>query len=247
MTKIISIGIQKGGSAKTASTAAIAEALVSMGKHVLVIDFDPQASLTENYGIDASGKSIAEAITDNNIGLQDIAVQIEAGFVLIPSDIALATAEMQIPSMVASEQILKGLLADVSADYILIDCPPSLGQLTLNALTASDYVLIPIKPNASDLRALRLYLQTIEVVRAKTNPQLKIGGIFATMADSRLIHHQQAIEQLRGANLGYLDIEIRNGIAVAESAAANKSIVTYRPDSSQAAAYRKIAEYLETL
>jgi chromosome partitioning protein len=247
MTKVISIGIQKGGSAKTASTAAIAEALVEMGKRILVIDLDPQSSLTENYGIDAGGKSIAEVITNSNVSMKDIAVRINPNLVIIPSDIALASAEMQIPSMVASEQILKGLIKDIPLDYILIDCPPSLGQLALNALTASDYVLIPIRPNASDLRALRLYLQTIEVVRAKTNPHLKIAGIFATMADTRLIHHQEAIEQLKNANLGYLDIEIKNGIAVAESAAANMSIVSYRPDSSQAAAYRKIAEHLETL
>lgn len=246
MTKIISIGIQKGGSAKTASTAALAEALAAAGHSVLAIDFDPQSSLTENYGIDASGQSIAEVI-EGSAELKDIAVKIDTGFVLIPADIRLASAEMSLSNRIAREHVLKGLVAGVSSDYVLIDCPPSLGQLTINALTASDYVLIPIRPNAADLRALRLYLQTVETVKTLTNPQLKIAGIFATMADMRLIHHQQAIEQLQAANLGYLGIEIPNGIAMAEAAMAKSSIINYRPDSPQSAAYRQLAKHIETL
>lgn len=246
MTKIISIGIQKGGSAKTASTAAIAEALVEAGHSVLAIDLDPQSSLTENYGIDADGKSIAEAI-EGTATLQEITVQTETGFYLAPSDIRLALIETTIPGRIGADTLLKQMLAGITADYVLIDCPPSMGKLTINALTASDAVLIPVKPNATDLRALRLFLGTIDLVRTNTNPDLKIGGVFATMTDSRLIHHQQALEQLQNANLGYLGISVKNGVAVAEAAAGYGSIVTYRPNSEQAAAYRAIAKHLETL
>ena len=247
MTKIISIAIQKGGCGKTTSTSALAEALASLGHSVLAIDFDPQCSLSKIYDINSEGNSIAEVI-EGTKELKDVVAETETGFFIAPSDIRLAFTETLIPGMMAADFKLKKILAKVTgADYILIDCPPSLGKLTINALTASDYVLTPIQPAIIDLRGLLLFLDTIKLVQENTNADLESAGIFATMVNNRLIHHKDAIAEIKRSGLNLLSPMVTRGVAVAEASADHGSIVTYRPNSKQAKAYIEIAKHLEAL
>ena len=245
---VISIGIQKGGVGKTTSTAALAEALSLKGYRVLVIDLDPQSSLSEIYRVDTDGRGIGQVL-EGELELRDILVKTDTGFFLAPTDISLAETEVSLSGRMESQYILKDVLEQLSgADFVLIDCPPSLGTLTINALVASDYVLIPVEPAILEMRGLRLFLATIERIQKRLNPELKIAGILATKMKSRVVHHRQGIERLKSANLPLLEgIEIASSISVAEAAAAPMSIVSYRPDSPQAQAYTALAEYLETL
>lgn len=245
---VISIGIQKGGVGKTTSTAALAESLTLKGYRVLVIDLDPQSSLSEIYRTNANGRGIGQVL-EGELELRDILVKTETGFFLAPTDIGLAEIEISLSGRMESQYILKDVLEQIpGADYILIDCPPSLGTLTINALVASDYVLIPVEPAILEMRGLKLFLNTIERIQKRLNPELQIAGILATKTKARVVHHRQGIERLKSANLPLLEgIEIPSSISVAEAAAAPMSIVTYRPESQQALAYNALAEYLETL
>lgn len=241
--KTLTVGVQKGGVGKTATVFALAESLALEGVQVLMIDLDPQSSLTESAGIQAAGASIAEAL-EGRATLRDIAVPLQTGPVLIPSDLELAAVELTLAGRNANEFLLTDLLAPLKFDICLIDAPPSLGRLMINALVAANEVLIPVTPQIVDMRGLRLFKRE-SISRAqhsRLNPKLEIFGVLPTMYDARLVHHRQAIEAMKKAGFPVLDIAISRAIAVAESGATGTSVVTYAPDSKPAQEYRALAK-----
>lgn len=250
----IAIANHKGGVGKTATTHALGTALGLLGRRVLLIDIDPQSSLTMATGVtSAAGESMAEVMGDVSPGttkLSDILVDVgdEGATVhLAPADIALAPNELGLTQRYGREAILATAL-DVVRDYYdvcLIDCPPSLGLLTVNALRAATAVIIATQPQISDLRGLVLFLDTIDQVKQQINPHLKIAGILVTFADGRLIHHQDAISVMNDQNLPLFETTIGRSVRVAEAAAAGESIVTYDPDNPQATNYKRLAKEVD--
>lgn len=242
----IAIGIQKGGSGKSATTHALAEALAGLGKRVLMVDCDPQSTLTGSCGVNPS-KSLADVIGGAKPGRAAVAtviVKLSDNLSLIPSNIDLATSELGLISRMGREAVLSKALAPLTAvyDYILLDCPPSLSLLTVNALTAADRVLIPIRPSTVDLHGLRLFLDSIAEVQENLNNNLSLWGVLPTFFDGRVNHHKQAIEAMQADGLPLLPVRIAQSVRVSEAAAAGQSIVTYAPGHKITAAYNELAE-----
>ncbi len=247
---VLAIGNQKGGTGKTATTHALGAVLASAGRRVLLIDADPQGSLTGACGIgDTEGRSLAEVVGDTDDGalaLGDVVRTLGPGLDLAPADIALASSELGLVVRMGREGVLKQALAGVGGyDVALIDCPPSLGLLTVNALAAAHGVLIPTQPQIVDLRGLNLFLGTIERVRRALNPDLQIVGIVATFYDGRLIHHQRALAAMREASLPVLDVTIGRSVRVAESAATGQSVVDFDANNLRAHEYKALGQEVD--
>lgn len=247
---IITIANHKGGTGKTATTHALGAVLASGGRQVLLVDVDPQASLTAACGVNAAGASLAEVLgisAPGNMPLARAIRDLGGGLHLAPADIALAATELGLVTRMGRESVLKKAVATVTADFdvALIDTPPSLGLLTLNALTAAEAVLIPTQPQVVDLRGLRLFLDTLKNIQAELNPELEILGILVTFYDRRLTHHQAAMEAMRDAGLPLLPVMIGRSIRVAEAAAHSETVVTYEPRNPQAEAYRELGEVVQ--
>ena len=247
--KIIAIANQKGGTGKSATTHALGAVLAAeLQRRVLMVDIDPQSSLTEASGVgDAEGISLAEVLggaTPGKTKLQDIIVEVSENLFLAPADLALAATELGLASRMGRENVLKKALATVANyfDVTLIDCPPSLSLLTVNALTAAVAVLIPTQPQAVDLRGLSLFLETLQNIRQQLNPELDTLGILPTFFDRRLIHHRDAIEAMERADLPLMQVRIGRSVRVAEAAANGETVVTFDPKNPQALAYRELAE-----
>jgi chromosome partitioning protein len=250
MTQIIAVANHKGGVGKTATAHSLGVGLAGLGRRVLLVDLDPQSSLTMAAGVkDAAGESLAEVLggaTPGHLGLADILVSLGDNLALAPADIALAAGELGMAQRLGRETLLYNALASVNGrfDVVLIDCPPSLGMLTINALRAATAVIIPTQPQASDLRGLALFLETLGQVKAEINPGLVVVGIVVTFADGRLIHHQDAIETMKRQGLPLFRTVIGRSVRVAEAAAAGETVITYDPDNPQAANYKLLAEEL---
>lgn len=247
--KIIAIANQKGGTGKSATTHALGAVLAAeLQRRVLMVDIDPQSSLTEASGVgDAEGISLAEVLggaTPGKTKLQDIIVEVSENLFLAPADLALAATELGLASRMGRENVLKKALTTVANyfDVTLIDCPPSLSLLTVNALTAADAVLIPTQPQAVDLRGLSLFLETLQNIRQELNPELETLGILPTFFDRRLTHHRDAIEAMERADLPLMQVRIGRSVRVAEAAANGETVVTFDPKNPQALAYRELAE-----
>ncbi|MCI0649939.1 MAG: ParA family protein [Chloroflexi bacterium] len=251
--RVIAIANHKGGVGKTASTHALGTALGELGQRVLLVDVDPQSSLTAACGVDtAANESLAEVlggVAPGQLSLPDVLLDVGDGLPihLVPADIALAPNELGMVQRYGRESLLQSALAAVSRTYdvCLIDCPPSLGLLTVNALRAATAVIIPTQPQISDLRGLKLFLDTIVQIRQEINPRLEILGILVTFLDSRLIHHQDALATMRGQGLPVFEVRIGRSVRVAEAAAAGESIVIYDPSNPQAENYRQLAKEIE--
>ncbi len=244
---VLAIGNQKGGTGKTATTHALGAVLASAGRRALLIDADPQGSLTGACGIgDTEGRSLAEVVGDTDDGtlaLGDVVRTLGPGLDLVPADIALASSELGLVVRMGREGVLRQALAGVGGyDVALIDCPPSLGLLTVNALAAAHGVLIPTQAQIVDLRGLNLFLGTIERVRRALNPALQIVGIVATFYDGRLIHHQRALAAMREASLPVLDVTIGRSVRVAESAATGQSVVDFDAGNPRALEYQALGQ-----
>jgi chromosome partitioning protein len=247
MPQIISIANQKGGVGKTTTTLSLGAALVERGRSVLLVDLDPQSSLTIAFGVQAEGNSMHEVLGSTMAGsktLRDIVHQIATRFYLAPSDIALSRSEAGLMLRMGRESVLKKALSDTQFDYILIDCLPSLGILTINALVASQKVIIPTICEYLALRGIGLFYQTLREVKS-INPSLEVMGILPTFFDSRLVHAREVLEAMKGKGLPVFDVIVGRSVRFAEAALAGESILSYAPDNPGTEAFRKLAELVD--
>lgn len=177
--------------------------------------------------------------------LRDIVTDLGGGLWLAPSDIALSEAELALISRIGRENVLRRALADVGAGYVLIDCPPSLGILTINALTAAQGVVIPTTAEYLALRGLGAFLGTVGAIRQELNPGLTVLGVLVTFYDGRLLHAQEVIAAMEAQGLPVLSMQIRRSVRLAEAALAHAPIMTYDPSNPAAEAYRALAQELD--
>lgn len=249
--KTIALANQKGGVGKTASCHALGDALAAGGQRVLMVDLDPQGSLTRATGIDdCSGKSLAEVLggaSPGKLAMADIIQELKPNLYIAPADIALAGVELALANRLGRDLILKKLLQPIAGRYdvALVDCHPALGLLTINGLAAANGVIIPSMPQAADLRGVALFLETLAAIREDLNPELQILGLLLTFFDGRLSHHKAAVEAIQAAELDLFPVYIGRTVRIAEAAAAGQSIVTYEPSNAQAANYLKLAEVIK--
>jgi chromosome partitioning protein len=242
--KVISFANQKGGVAKTTSTLNLAVAFAESGHRVLCIDLDPQGNLTMSQGMnpDAIERSMFDVLV-HRLPITEVIHHAEVD--LAVSSIDLAGAELALSSMIGRERALEKALAPVKEryNYILIDTPPSLGLLTINALVASDGVIVPVQCEYLSLRGLVQLENTLTMIRENLNPDVGIQGILPTMFDTRTLHSREAVEILQ-ENFGDLvfDTKIRKTIRYAEAPVKGSSILKYDPTGSAAEAYRTLAK-----
>ena len=244
---VISMCNQKGGVGKTTTTISLGAALVEAGRKVLLVDFDPQGSMTVGLGFNAHELevSIYHVLMDRELGLKDIILETSTpGLDLAPANIDLSAADMRLVTEVGREQALNRVLYPVMKDYdvILIDCQPSLGLLTVNALTASDGVIIPLECEYFALRGVALLKETIEKVRDRTNPRLSIVGLLGTMFDGRTLHDREVLQTLvEGWGDLVFHTVIRRTIKFSDSTVAGEPITEFAPTSPGAIGYRQLA------
>jgi len=245
MTRTIAVINRKGGSGKTTSTVNIGAGLSRLKHKTLLIDLDPQANLTYHLGIKPGElrATIAEVI-EGRAGIEEATLE-RAGLDIIPSKLSLADTEARIFNLKGREFLLKEALAGLKRGYsfILIDCPPSLGLFTLNALVASREVFIPLEVEALALQGLKAILDIIEIVKGRLNPGLEIGGIIPAKFDSRKNLNREVLETIRG-HFGELVFKtiIRETVKLAESPSYGRDIFNYAPKSYGAADYLELCK-----
>lgn len=243
----IAVSNQKGGVGKTATAHALGELLSGEGLRVLMVDTDPQASLTMSAGVmDAGGRSLAEVLggaSPGSLAMSAIIQELGEGLHLAPADIALAGMELGLNSRLGRESVLRKALNQVATrfDLCLIDCPPSLGLLTIGALVAADAVLIPTQPEIVALRGLELFLETVYQVKKELSPDLEIMGVLVTFYDGRLNHHKAAVETMQRAGLPVLPVTIGRSVRVAEAAGSGQSVATFEARNPRAGEYNQLA------
>jgi chromosome partitioning protein len=251
MTTTLAVANQKGGVAKTTSVASIGAALAELGHRVLLVDLDPQACLTFSLGIDPEDLelSIHHVLTK---GLDPIEVILETddGVDLLPSTIELARAEADLLTRTGREHVIKTSLemledSEIDYDWVLLDCPPSLGVLTVAALTAADGVLIPLQCETLSHRGVGQLLDTVHDVRRFTNRKLEVWGVLPTLYDGRTNHARTVLETISDTyHLEVVEPPIPKTIRFAEAPAAGRSILATSRSSKGAKAYRAVAENL---
>ena len=245
--RVISMCNQKGGVGKTTTTINLGAALAELGRKVLIVDFDPQGAASAGLGINAHelDSTIYDRLVASRPDIRTIIHETTApGLDIVPANIDLSAAEVQLVNEVAREQALKRVLRPVLDEYdvILVDCQPSLGLLTINALTASHGVIIPLETEFFALRGVALLVETVERVKDRLNATLEIDGILATMVDSRTLHSREVLERLEQAFGEQLfDTRIRRTIKFPDASVANEPITSYAPSHPGAEAYRRLA------
>jgi chromosome partitioning protein len=247
--KIIALTNQKGGVGKTTTSINLGASLADYGRKVLAVDFDPQGALSAGLGAQTHDvTTIYDLLLNRNADVHAAIQQTGVpGLDIIPANIDLSAAEVHLVNEVAREQILAGVLRKVSADYdvILIDCQPSLGILTVNALTASHGALIPLECEYFALRGVALLLETIEKVRERLNPAIELDGILATMYDSRTLHSREVLERVVDAfGDRVLETVISRTVKFPDASVAATPITQFAPEHPAAEAYRQLAREL---
>jgi chromosome partitioning protein len=245
--RVISLCNQKGGVGKTTSAINLGAALAEVGRRVLLVDFDPQGALSAGLGVQPHqlDRTTYNLLMERNVAIEDVLLKTSVpGIDLLPSNIDLSAAEIQLVGEVAREQTLARALAPVleTYDFVLIDCQPSLGLLTINALTASHGVIIPLECEFFSLRGVALLIDTIEKVQQRLNPDLKLDGILATMYDGRTLHGREVFSRvLEAFGDTVFDTVISRTVRFPETTVAGEPITSWAPSSSGAKAYRNLA------
>ena len=243
----VAVANQKGGVAKTTSVASIGAALAELGQSVLLVDLDPQACLTFSLGIDPeSVEGSIHQVLLGEVKAADVVVETEDGVDLLPATIELARAESDLLTRTGREQVLKAALTDLHEetpyDWVLLDCPPSLGVLTVAALTAADGVLIPLQCETLSHRGVGQLLDTVHDVKRFTNRDLEVWGVLPTLYDGRTNHARRVLETISDTyDLDVIEPPIPKTIKFAEAPAAGRSILATSRSSKGAQAYREVA------
>ncbi|MDR0915653.1 MAG: ParA family protein [Oscillospiraceae bacterium] len=252
MATVISVSNQKGGVAKTTTAANLATGLARHGKRVLAIDADPQHSLTVSLGVTAPDKLTTTLATVIHGIINDADIDPASGIIhhvegadLMPANISLANTELALVNAMSRETVLRQYIDAVRPlyDFVVIDTPPSLGMLTVNALAASDIVIVPVAARFLDAKGLELLLKSISQIQRKINRNLAISGILLTMVDRRANFTREIITLIEGAyggNIRIFDEHIPRSVRAAESSATGKSVFTHEPTGKVAAAYESL-------
>lgn len=245
MTKIIAILNHKGGVGKTTSTINLAAAFQQKKKRVMVIDLDGQANLTESFGYSIEEEKTVYGAMKGEYPLPII--ETGSGISLVPSCLDLSAAESELINEPGREMILRGLIAKVpdvnKYDYILIDCPPSLGLLTLNALTASDYLIIPVQAQFLAMRGMAKIMNVIQIVQERLNPGLKVGGIVITQYDQRKTLNKSVSDLIKDSFCDQVfKTIIRDNVSLAEAPIKGQNIYEYNKNSNGAKDYMELAK-----
>ncbi len=245
--RVIALCNQKGGVGKTTTTINLGAALAELGRRVLLLDFDPQGALSVGLGVNPHelDRTVYTLLMDSRVDIFDVVLKTNtAGLDLLPGNIDLSAAEVQLVSEVAREQTLARVLAPILGDYdfVLIDCQPSLGLLTVNALTAADGVIIPLECEFFALRGVALLVDTIHKVQQRLNPRLDVEGILATMYDARTLHGREVLARVVEAfGDQVFHTVINRTVRFPETTVAGEPITTYAPSSAGAESYRQLA------
>jgi chromosome partitioning protein len=248
VARTIAVANQKGGVAKTTTVASLGVALAELGQRVLLVDLDPQACLTFSLGVDPEDlrQSIHQVMLEG-LPLAEVVLPADDGVDLVPATIDLASAEALLFRREEREHVLRYALADVAPgyDWVLLDCPPSLGLLTVNALTAADEVVVPMQCETLSHRGVGQLVETVKDVQRHSNPRLRIGGVIATLYDGRS-HHSRAVLADIGEryDLRVLEPPVARSVRFAEAPAAGRSVLATASGVRGAAAYRAHAARL---
>jgi chromosome partitioning protein len=246
--RIIAMCNQKGGVGKTTSTINLGAALAEQGRRVLLVDLDPQGALSVGLGVNPLqlDRTVYNLLMESDVTVDDVMLKTNvAGMDLLPSNIDLSAAEVQLVNEVAREQTLLRRIAPIVDDYdiVLMDCQPSLGLLTVNALTAAHSVIIPLECEFFALRGVALLIQTIEKIKERLNPRLELEGSLATMYDSRTEHGREVLARVVEAfGDRVFHTVINRTVRFPETTVAGEPITTYASSSTGATAYRDLAK-----